>query len=287
MGAMLFGNIRLMLLIFSFLLPVMASCTRSEMPLFETEMTDNEPIPVERAEIEDGVDEETNPKEYSGWVGAYLEILRENRIEIEETIGFEISGASSVAILDVFGDETPELLYIYHYDDPDYFGDYVAPCLFLKILSYSEARGIESSFNSIVFIAAGGPDNYCVYLTREGELMLYRSASGLPGGWGIWQILPNTDLEKTDDYYPVEYSSDLARLYYAFFDNKIVYKKNGKEISKEQYDETVKEIKENIESVIFQGFDNLYDEELWNDITPLKAESMTYVEAIAWLEAQK
>ena len=48
-----------------------------------------------------------------------------------------------VAIADVFGDDTPELLYVYI---PDVYNSYE----FLKIVTYSKADGVETLFDTMM-----------------------------------------------------------------------------------------------------------------------------------------
>jgi len=283
------------------LLFALSSCVVDKSQPDETGVSDGGALPGGTVEDENMPDEKAlgdvaGSKEYEGWVGAYLDILMTNSAEIEDANGFEIFGSCPVAMLDVFSDETPELLYLYQYDDPGFFpdDDFPVPCLFIKIFSYSEKGGIDSVSNICIYYAAGGPNNYCVFLTREGELMLYRSnLSGGSVGWGVWQIEPGQNLENTEDYWVGIYSSDLAKLYYVHFpdencEEKIVYKSNGEEISKEQYDKTAKEMKDDIEYMIFPGLGDgeMYDEEFWKGVTPFEAKSMTYDEAVAWLKAQ-
>jgi len=252
------------------------------------------PNDAQSDEADGAGDEVAGSKEYAGWVGAYLDILTENKLEISSP---NVDDDGVIAMLDVFGDETPELLYLYSYNEiwyDDILGDIEIPCLAIKILSYSEQGGIESDSDICINIAAGGPNNYCIYLTREGELMLYRSVlSGGSDGWGIWQIEPGRNLENTEEYWVGIYSSDLAKLYYARFpyenlEEGIVYKSDGKEISKEQYDKTAKEIIGDVDYMIFPGLGDveMYDEEFWKGVTPFENKCMTYDEAIAWLKAQ-
>ena len=240
------------------------------------------------------LDEEKNPIDHEVFhdaYDAYFVLLTEKSAEIIPTNDGFFDG--KVAILDVFDDEKPELLYIYWHDYEQEKG-FVYPVLSLKIFTHSKSEGVDLVFDSIVEIAAGGPNEYCVYLTHEGELMLYRSGTGLPNGWGFWQIIPNLCLERTDDSwgnYWGNYDSDLAKLYFSRFDNKgvpgYIYKKDGDEINKEQHDETVKEIMGNIDRVIFQGFALYEQDDLWKDIPPFKTYSMTYDEAIAWLDVRR
>ena len=112
------------------------------------EAVENEGLPIEtdipdetegRKEF-DGFSEEYLDKEYGSFAEAYLDILAENRpILIDEYIpddqkraGFYVD-EGKIAIIDVFGDETPELLCLYYTDPED--------GLYLKIFSYSETEG--------------------------------------------------------------------------------------------------------------------------------------------------
>ena len=284
------------------LLFALSSCAVDKIPTDETVAPNGNALPGatvgdENVSDEEMPDEVSGSNEYAVWAPAYLDILAKNNFDIEQTRRIGISKTGPVAIVDVFGDETPELLYLYSYNEiwhSDIQGDIEIPCLAIKILSYSEHGGIESVSDICIFIAAGGPNNYCVYLTHKGELMLYRSnLSGGAVGWGIWLIEQGQNLEDTDDYWGGSYSSDLAKLYYAHFpdenrEEKIVYKSNGEEISKEQYDKTAKEIIDDIDYMIFPGLGDgeMYDEEFWKGVTPFDVKSMTYDEAVAWLKAQ-
>ena len=287
----------LLLIGMMFLFATIAGCTDDNSQSKATGTTDGEPVPpvpVEIANEEDLLSEGTASKEYEHWAIAYLDVLVEKSKEISSP-GID-SNKSAIAILDVFGDETPELLYTYRYDDPDFFDDYdyPVPCWFLEIVSYSESFVIESVFDTCIFFAAGGGNNYCVCLTHKGELMLYRSYFG--GGqesWGFWQIVSKQNLETIEEYERGYYSIDLAKLYYSrlYPEAEKIYKSYGEEISKEQYDITAKEIMGDIDRVILQGIDFTgiglyYSDDLWKDITPFEEVSMTFNEAVAWLEAQ-
>ena len=282
-----------MFLIGFLLLFTMVGCAKDEKPSIETDVLSNEPLPIETSEKEDLPDEETDPTESDTFFEAYLDILTEKNIEI---ISPNIGAADGeIAILDVFEDETPELLYIYSHEKKHRFDpDFSYPAFSLIIFTYSKPEGAVSAFDSIIFIAAGVGGDYCVYKTCEGKLMLYRSTFG--GGvvsWGFWQITPNQNLEITEEYWAGNYCSDLAKLYYAelLIEEEKIYKMDGEEISKEQYEKTANEVMNEIEYVIFQGIDHpgygLYErDDLWQGITPYEAGFMSYTEAIAWLELQ-
>ena len=65
------------------------------------------------------------------------------------------------------------------------------------------------------------------------------------------------------------------------------YEHYGKEITEEQFNQISTEIIEGIDKVIFQGVgDDLYQDYVWYGLTPFEENRMTYVEAVAWLEAQ-
>jgi len=277
----------------------MAGCANDKSLSNETGTSNAEPVPSKIVE-KDIPDKETAPKEYNNWAEAYLDILAENSIEIKGSNAFIINSDGAIDIRDVFGDGTPELMYIYGYKNSNFFynDNYAVPCLALKIFSYSKQSGIESMLDSMIFYAAGGPNNYCVYLTCEGELMLYHSDySGDTNYWGVWQIASDQNTKnpnmKIDEYAFGDYGSDLAKLYYARFPNEdreleIIYKSNGEDISEEQYGKTAKVIMEDIAYVIFPGINEteLYDEDLWKGVTPYQADCMTYDEAVAWLQDQ-
>ena len=272
----------------------MAGCSGDKAPPVETEVSDDEPIPVETVETEDIPVEE--PKEYTGWVGAYLGILAENSVAIERSYEYNPDGPGPVAILDVFGDETPELLYIYWYEDygADGTDDNPLPCLALKIVTFSEAGGAEPIGMTRVFYAASSGTIYRVYLTHERELMLYLVNSYVGGSMGFWQIALSQGLEFTEEHVS-GYRDELAKLCKMSnldeFDEETltyspIYMEYGKEISREQYDKAVEEIKEDIECVIFLGVTFTYNGEIWESFPPFEPVCMTYAEAVSWLEAQ-
>ena len=277
----------------------MAGCEKGVGPFIEVETPDNESIPVEIAKEEDVPDGETKPKEYDSYIEPhlakiYLEVLAEKKEEINSPAKDVPNDTdSNIAILDVFGDKTPELLYIYRHDwlvESDILDNYLIPCFSLEVLSYSESRGVESVFDSTVFIAAGGGDSYCVYLSSEGELILYRSTlSGGTTSWGFWQVTPAHNLEITEEYWAGNYCSDLAKLYYArFYDEgeTLIYKSNGEEISVEQHAIVAKEVMGGIERVLFQFFALYEHDDLWKDITPFEADYLTYTGEVEWLKEQ-
>jgi len=256
-------------------------------PMPEPEIV-NEELPIEP----DLPDDIQQPKVYDNYLEAYLDILTENATSATTSEYLLENGDGKIAIMDVLGDETPELLYIYIPKD-NTIAEY------LKIITYSDSEGIETVFDSRVLIRAGGGCNYCVYLTNDEELILYSSTFNAQVSYGFWPIIQGQDYEiMENDYGVYNYSADLAKLYYRHYggdDNEIIinYIKYGEEISEKQFNHIAKEIMSNIDKVLFQSSDDdiygeygLYErDELWMGRTPFDEEYMTYIEACAWLEA--
>jgi len=110
----------------------------------------------------------------------------------------------------------------------------------LKILTFSKAEGVEMIFDSGIHTYAGGDNNYCIFLTHNGELMIYRSMYSAVVTCAFWEISPlqgfkydkrNASLFSPDDI-------DLALLSYVTWygdpaDVEEIYKENGKVIPEE------------------------------------------------------
>jgi len=263
----------------------------SEIPPVETDTPDEYTNPKEFA----GLSEDYLYKKYESFAEAYLDILEGNCqaltdgqiSDFQKRSGLYV-GEGKIAIIDIFGDETPELLCLYYkYTDTD-------SSLYLKIYAYSETKGTESVFDDVIYPVAGGEHNYCVYVTRDGEPMAFLWSGGAVAFGGFWPIIPNQDIrdEKSGFYY----NRDLAKLWYIAGVEIEACAQNGEEITKDQFDKASMEIMGNIERVLFQGAvlgelgpePRLYkDVELWRDITPFEEDNMTYAEAVSWLEGFK
>jgi len=285
------------------LLITLTGCSSNELfkpeavlPVSEpVEALNNEDHPVEHEDTVEfvGFSEEYLNKEYGSFAEAYLDILTGNRLVLTDGLisdhqkrsGLHV-GEGKIAVIDVFGDKTPELLCLY-YTDPE-------KGLYLRIFSYSETKGVESVFDNVIYQAIGGEHAYCVYITRDGELILFLWSSGVTSIGGFWPIIPNQNLKYNP--HPLDgfvYSRDLALLGYVVGAPVDFYIQHGDEISKDRFNKVSSEIMGNIDGVLFQGpvlselelglYKNV---ELWRDITPFKEISMTYDEAVAWLKAQ-
>ena len=260
---------------------VAGGCFKGDALPSETDAPEADPMYIESNEdlpTESDPDNGLQPKQYENFAEAYLAVLLESDMNQNDPI--TAIDDRKIAVVDVFGDETPELLYIYNDDIRDY----------LRIFSYAK-QGAELVFDSRVYTAAGGGDNYCIYLTYEGELMVYHSTFSFQYSCGLWPIIPNQSLAIVEDYGVYNYSGSLAQLYYVYVEGETILMQYSEEISEEEYYKAINEIMGKIDRIIF--ISSLYKEygphernDLWKDINPFEADCMTYDEAISWLEAQ-
>ena len=252
--------------------------TETDLPVEEPTISDEDPPKDIKS------DTETKPKEYNNYFEAYLDILKENSPAINDPI----VGDSKIAIMDVFEDETPELLYIYNVYNTDEY---------LRIFTYSETEGIKSVFDDKVYSAAGGGDNYCVYLDHDAKLKAYYSSNNLDSFYGFWSIVSlsvqeQEEIRKLPSYYYFNNCDDKAQVLYVVWEGETIYTEYGNKISKAQFDKIAKDIMSSIDRVLFQSKEiplgyGLYErEDLWKNITPFEAECVTYDEAVSWLEEQ-
>jgi len=234
------------------------------------------------------------------WAEAYLDILTEKSALLTSDESYMFLDDGKIVVTEVFGNEAPELLYIYIPEDNPY-------CSRLMIMSYSDATGAVPVFDSIINVMAGGGGNYCVFLTRGGKLITYFSMYGEFSYFGFWSIEPMSSGELADLYDPYNISffdyenRTNALLFYnsypdydnfdEFDDWVLSYMIDGAEISEDEFYERAAEIMGDIDRVLFHSTITDVDEyglyerdDLWKVITPFTAESMTYKEAVSWLE---
>ena len=271
----------------------------SEAPSTEADMPDEGVDPKEP----DGFSEEYLGKEYGSFAEAYLDIIVENRSLLT---GSQVSGdqkgnglyvgEGKIAVVDVFGDETPELLCLYPYKETIRLSDGLEPSpfsLYLKIFTYSDTEGVESVFDDFVYPIVGGEHYYCVYLTRDGDPMVFLGSSGTAYVGEFYPIIPNQNIRDEEGFF--SYNSSFAKLYYISNSEVEFCTQYGEEISEDKFAEVSKGIMGDIDRVLFQGpvyevqgelKQQLYHVELWRDIIPFEEENMTYDEAVAWLEIQ-
>ena len=267
-----------------------------------TEYSGNEAPEESDEEIDEEIDEESSPPietsavDSALYADAYLNVLTANSALMTSDDEYMFLGDGKIAVTDVFGNEAPELLYIYISKDNEYGSR-------LRIMTYSEEEGAVPVFDFLIYAMAGGGGNYCVYLTRGGDLIAYVSMFGEGSYHGFWPIKPMSPDELSYLYDPYnmhfgyENIADALLYYEAYpdFENYddwvMTFMKDGAEISEDEYNIRAAEIMGDIDRVLFQSSGStdygLYDRDaLWRDITPFEAESMTYAEAVSWLEAR-
>ena len=306
---------RAVVFIISVCVLIATGCSMSEVMPPETvpspiEITEDKDLPIDADAADEGTSQEEyfrfseifQGKLYSSFSEAYLDVLKENRFlltneqlsDSQKRMGMDI-GYGGIAVVNVFGDDTPELLCIYTDMDVS---------IHLIILAYSEKEGLSSVIDTTIYQPIGGESHYCVYLTHDNELMVYHYYSGVGTWYGFWSILSIKDLtaagcpersEREDTIFLNNDNFVFAQLHYDELGTtgKPIYMQYGKEIPKAQFDKIGKEIMDSIERVLFQGVTynaerglELYYLDLWNSITPFEEHCMTYAEAVSWLEAQ-
>lgn len=278
-----------------FLLAVLAGCSKNETLLPGIDLPDKEPNPVTKPVTPE---EKTLQKMYNDFSEAYLDILTGNHSiltneklsDSKKEMGLDL-GDGKIAVLDVLGDETPELLYIY--TDTDISN-------YLKVFTYSKTDEAKSVFDSCIYTAAGGEGYYCVYLTHDKELMGYFSHNGAYSYYGFWSLIPalGDEYNAHEESYFSPDNCSLAKLYYGISHDtdeiEETYMQDGQEITENQFDKAGKEIVGDISQVLFQGVVypqiglGLYKyNNFWNDVVPFEESCMTYDEAISMLAGQR
>jgi len=285
------------------LLVALTGCSKNEPLMPKTELLDIEKVEMEtKPDESDALVENPELIKYDNYIEAYLDILTKNRsILTDEQLSEAQINASSldigegkIVVLDVLGDKTPELLYIYTDPEVTEFTNR----LFLKIFTFSIEEGIKPVFDSRVYSASGGGSTYCVFLTNDGDLMGYYFASSAYEWYGFWPILSQKELVCSEYEDPLLYidNCDLARLFYidSWTEIEVPYMQYGEEITEEQFNKIGKEIIGDISQVLFQGTVTpehglkLYKYlDFWKGITPLDESCMTYDEAVEWLKTIK
>ena len=269
----------------------MAGCSQTGAQSFELSEYDNG-VQNEPAVAENTQADETVPEAKSGtgadskWIEVYRDYLTENSEIFTSDDQYMPVGNGKIAVMDVYGDEIPELLYIYCPPENGY-----AECL--KILTYSEADGLVSIYDTLVYMMAGGGDNYCVYLTDDGDLMVYYASHNQYSFYGFWPVdfTPDSKYDIDEQYYYMQ-NTDLAELFFGMYygepDEVPTYTQYGKDISETDFNKAAKDIMGNISFMIFQSILpdglGLYErDELWTEVEPFDEHCMTYSEAISFL----
>ena len=300
----------IMLCIVLFIL--MTGCSTDVVVPSEVDPPDNDPVHIE--EIEETKEEElpeevqvprkevypkiegSFPEAYE----AYLDVLIKDKTILTDELlsALQISasnidiGDGKIVIVDVFGDETPELLYIYTDPELTEFSNH----LYLRVYTFSKEEGAKSVFDSCLYYASGGGSIYSVYLTKKGDLMVYFCGGSVYDEYGFWPIAPMSNLPEAGSwsFFFVNDNNYLASLYAIITDSEDYCERMhyGKAISNDELDRIAKEIMSEIDCVLFQGPYSpeygleLYKCDYWKDVTPFEENYMTYNGATSWLEAQ-
>jgi len=232
---------------------------------------------------------------YSSYYEAYLDVLVVNEFfmtgnfcdpRLSDMLDI---GDGKIAIMDVFGDKTPELLYIYFDGDfENNFGFMES----LKIYTYTNTDELVSLCDVCVCRVAGGSGYYCIYLTKSGKLYAYYARGDLSDSYGFFPIGTLSLQEEIKGYIgndadPTETMSKAELYFIGFYEAWDVpqYSQKGQAISEKQFFSAAESLMSNIDQVVFQN-DELgwyAYQDFWNEIVPFVASCITYDEAKNYL----
>lgn len=119
---------------------------------------------------EESTDTPTPPAEidYTDVYAGYLEYYREYQLDISVyTWGV---GDGQVAICDIFGDATPEMLYVAQYTNYE---------AYLSIYTYIDGSPTRTYYEPIDRVVSSG-EFYCLFTTTDGKAILYKRGPGWP-----------------------------------------------------------------------------------------------------------
>lgn len=224
--------------------------------------------------------EETRPPmpafgDFAEAYAGYLKVLRTNEVYIRDYTWQQ--GDGPVALCDIRGNATPELVYLLVHPGRE--------AAELSSLAYGHDYGTPEARIALIMTdvlkdpQAGGGVRYCLFTTTSDELYLYKSESGEPWRYTITRLTADTNPNIigfipaeviTRDVYTNEPGSPEK---YAF---------EGHEISKDEYDDTTGQIIGDMSAVIvWSGTD---DHPIWDKVATVPSLAMSYDDAIAFME---
>lgn len=234
----------------------------------------------------------------NSWKSAYTKVLEENRDLIKDYEKYRENGRS-VAIMDLNGDEIPELIFFAAEDGyiaeegPDYFDLYLYTFASGKavridtnahLLPWPELKDVETQDIKIGF------DSHIIYCEKEtGRIVIYRSDYADPG---VISVLNEIDLttpaKATESTWAVEYVDSLDPV---SNQNDKTYKRlivDGDKATEEEYSKIFSDMCNSMdrEKVLFYNgayMPSLGDREIWEAASENNPLAKSYDEAIAEL----
>lgn len=216
--------------------------------------------------------------DYSEAYAAYLATLRENESQIRtydwqntiwENDTYSHGTVSPVALADVYGDETPELLFM-QVTEGGYSG--VAN---LTICTY-EGGEVKTLYNEALDLEVAGGTNYCVFYGKDKSLYIYDSIGDEGIEYKYSRLAPADGAIALAQ--KLMHSTYPNETYDAFIDTYYI---DGDEVSHEDYERVKASYYDNIDKILLSGDND--DEVLIPYAQEHGIEDMTYDEAIAKL----
>lgn len=204
----------------------------------------------------------------AGVFGAYREVLEQNRSEIEDYTWYGEAGLTegSVAVHDIVGDSTPELLFIKETEGG----------LFVYIYGYDGEARLLLQRDEIAIAASSGAA-YGVFTTTDGALYIYHSLSND----SYWQdlleryVLDGETLVKTGTLF---YSADGAE------SPIMTYELDGEPIGESAFNAEVADIFSRLDTMLMQSF--LEYDPRWDGIERPDAVTVSLSDALDYLSGR-
>ena len=234
---------------------------------------------------------ETQAADDSAWKEAYLEVLQADQDAIKAYSRDDVSG--SVALSDLNGDGIPELLY--------FVRDQEQPFPYMKVWTYADGHSRQLFYETALpdemysdlpddalydYEVQGGTD-YMVFRTDDGSLQMLSITYGAENSFAAirsYQMEPDMGLTQTqwfgfvDEFMNsfLEHQSGL----------RIIFRKDGEEISGVEYEELCADCADRMEEVIFcsrrpNEVENV--EVFWDEAETMSETRQTYDEILQQL----
>ncbi len=264
--------------------PADDTTTGSDQDASDVSDATDEPTPAEEASLSgEETDNTFSESDYAEAYAAYYRYLPDHRQAIDaynwQNIEWTEDGPIyhpdyKVAIADVYGDETPELLYMENYD-PD--GQGYTSVASLNIVTF-EGGEIKTLYSEVLDAEVAGGTSFCVFtVTGKKEPVVYYDIGD--EGW-TWTYLELTEgdgvlnaVRKAEmSEYPNEDFSEMVK----------TYKLDEKETDEASFAAYRQDLIDSFDRLIFYG--DLTDEEMIRLMAEKGWIGMGYTDALAFLE---
>ena len=228
----------------------------------------------------------------SAWKAAYLEVLQANQESINAYEREDVPG--TVALSDLNGDSIPELLYFAR--NPEQ----IFPCM--SVWTYADGTSKQLAYQVALpddkysdlptdglydYEIQGGTD-YMVFKTADGSLQMVSFTYGAENSFGA---IRSYQLDAGSEFAQTQWVGFVDEFMNSYLeqpsDLRIIYRKDGEEITEDAYNEFCNACTESMDEVIFcsrmpNGVQEL--EAFWNAAESMSPTGSTYDEIVQELQ---